>query len=61
MSAWPAKGERDERPAPGEAYVRLDVAPGRVPGQVVDVGMPRIGGLAGDAVRGAGVRTKTSV
>lgn len=47
MSAWPAKGERDERPAPGEEYVRLDVAPGRVPGQVVDVGMPRIGGLAG--------------
>ena len=47
MSAWPAKGERDERPAPGEEYVRLDMAPGRVPGQVVDVGMPRIGGLAG--------------
>ncbi len=38
MSMWPRKGARDERPAQGEGYRRLDSPPGRVPG--VDLGMP---------------------
>lgn len=38
-SLWPAKGEADERPTQGEAYVRLGERPARVPG--VALGMPR--------------------
>lgn len=37
-SLWPAKGEPDERPAQGQAYVRLGERPARVPG--VHLGMP---------------------
>ncbi|KYH45294.1 GMC oxidoreductase [Branchiibius sp. NY16-3462-2] len=37
---WPAKGEEDQRPSQGSAYVRLDVKPNRVPG--TDLGMPKI-------------------
>lgn len=37
-SLWPAKGEPDERPTQGEAYVRLGERPARVPG--VTLGMP---------------------
>lgn len=40
FSLWPAKGERDARPAQGQAYHRLDVEPNRVPGQKVDLGVP---------------------
>ncbi|MGX5691838.1 FAD-binding protein [Dermacoccus abyssi] len=42
FSLWPAKGERDERPAQGEAYVRLEREPNRVPGQPVVLGMPTV-------------------
>ncbi|MCT1987880.1 GMC family oxidoreductase [Dermacoccus abyssi] len=42
FSLWPAKGERDERPAQGEAYVRLEREPNRVPGQPVALGMPTV-------------------
>ncbi|GAA3664968.1 cholesterol oxidase [Yimella lutea] len=38
MACWPAMGERDERPAQGEPYRRLDVPAARVPG--VDLGLP---------------------
>ncbi|WP_018154944.1 FAD-dependent oxidoreductase [Demetria terragena] len=37
-SLWPTKGERDERPEQGKAYVRLGERPARVPG--VSLGMP---------------------
>ena len=41
-SLWPRKGEPDERAAPGAVYVRLAVPAARVPGQHVELGMPRV-------------------
>lgn len=42
FSLWPAKGDADERPAQGQGYVRLEREPNRVPGQTVDLGIPRV-------------------
>ncbi|MDE9367163.1 GMC family oxidoreductase [Luteipulveratus sp. YIM 133132] len=40
LSLWPAKGERDERPAQGEPYRRFPAVAARVPG--VDLGLPAV-------------------
>lgn len=42
FSLWPAKGETDERPAQGAPYVRLEREPNRVPGQSVELGVPKV-------------------